>query len=117
MPEIAIDPTLTTYYEDDCFADPWREPEPVVLVHGVAESSRAWFGVVPHLGRRFRVLRPDVRGFGRSTVPANTAEYPWSTTGFAADLAGFLDALGIGSAHIVGAKLGGAISVQFAASY
>jgi pimeloyl-ACP methyl ester carboxylesterase len=72
---------------------------------------------VPHLARRYRVLRPDLRGFGRSSVPDNAAEYPWSTEGFAADLARFLDALGVERAHIVGAKLGGSVAVQFAASY
>ena len=53
--------------KDDYFGEAWRSPETVMLVHGVAESSRAWFAWVPHLARHFRLLRPDLRGFGRST--------------------------------------------------
>src|SRR5688572_20686836 len=107
MPFIQVDPTLSTYYEDDDLTDPWRVPKPVLLVHGMAESSRAWYAWVTHLSRWLRVLRPDLRGFGRSTVPDNAADYPWSTTNFAADLVNFLDALDIDAVHIVGAKLGG----------
>lgn len=115
MPSIQVGPTLVTYYEDDYFGEPWVTPETVLLIHGVAESSDAWRTWVPHLARRYRVLRPDNRGFGRSTIPPR--DYPWSTENFAADLAHFLDRLGVDRAHVVGAKIGGAIALQFAASY
>lgn len=115
MPAVRVDPAFTAYYEDDYFGEPWREAETVLLIHGVAESSRAWYGWVPHLARDFRVLRPDLRGFGRSTVPP--PGYAWSPQSFAADLAAFLDALGLEAVHVVGAKLGGTIAMQFAADY
>lgn len=113
MPTVQVDATLTMYYEDDYFGEPWRQPEAVLLVHGVAESSQAWYAWVPHLARSFRVLRPDHRGFGRSTVPP--PGYGWSPAAFAADLARFLDVLGVAVVHVVGAKLGGTIAMQFAA--
>jgi 3-oxoadipate enol-lactonase len=115
MPTIQIDPTLTLFYEDDWFGEPWNQPEVVLLIHGISESSRAWFGWVPCLSRELRVLRPDWRGFGRSTVPP--ADFKWSTAALAADLKIFLDKLGIEAAHIVGAKFGGSIAFQFAADY
>lgn len=115
MPEVQFDPTLTVHYEDHCFAPPWRSSEVALLIHGMAESSRAWYAWVPHLARELRVLRPDLRGFGRSTAPP--PGYPWSPAGFAADLARFLDALNVDKAHVVGAKLGGSIALQFAADY
>lgn len=115
MPAVELSSDLTMFYEDDYFGEPWRSPETTLLVHGVAESSAAWYAWVPHLARRFRVLRPDNRGFGRSTPPA--PDYPWSTKAFAADLAEFLDALGVRSVHVIGAKFGGSISMQFAADY
>ncbi len=87
----------------------------MLLVHGIAESSHAWYAWVPHLARRFRVLRPDLPGFGRSTVPPR--DYGWSTAAFAADLARLLDELQVESAHVVGAKFGGSIALQFAADY
>src|SRR5207249_3326097 len=90
-----------TYYEDDYFGEPWVEPEVVMLVHGVAESGRAWTCWVPHLARTMRVLRPDLPGFGRSAMPP--AGYRWSVPAFAAALRDFLDAVGVQRAHVVGA--------------
>src|SRR5947209_5014881 len=105
MPAAQIDSGLSMYYEDDYCGEPWRQPQTVLLVHGVAESSRAWYGWVPHLARSFRVVRPDQRGFGRSTVPP--AGYAWSPSGLAADLTRLLDRLGLDAVHVIGAKLGG----------
>lgn len=115
MPDARIDESLEMYYEDDYFGEAWLEPEPVLLVHGVAESGRAWGPWVPHLARHCRVLRPDLRGFGRSTVPA--AGYPFSIDGFAQDLDRFLAAIGLESAHVIAAKLGGTIAMQLAADH
>jgi 3-oxoadipate enol-lactonase len=115
MPVAQIDSTLAMYFEDDYYGEPWLEPEIVLLVHGVAESSRAWYGWVPHLARRHRVLRPDLRGFGRSTVPP--ADFEFSIAGFADDLNRFMDACNVPVAHVVAAKLGGTIAMQFAADH
>jgi len=44
--------------------------------HGNRESGAAWYGWVPTLARRYRVVRPDTRGFGKSTpVPR---DFPWT---------------------------------------
>lgn len=115
MPTVHIDPTLDLFYEDDYFGEPWIRPETILLIHGISESSRSWFAWVPPLSRHFRVLRPDWRGFGRSTVPP--PDYAWSTAGLAGDLKAFLDRLGVKSAHVVGAKYGGSLAFQFAADY
>ena len=42
----------------------------VVLVHGYPDTSAVWDDVVPHLADRFRVVRYDVRGMGRSSAPS-----------------------------------------------
>src|SRR5438094_673074 len=102
MPDTDVN-GASVHYEDDSFGDPWLQPETVLLIHGVAESSRAWYAWVPHLARAMRVLRPDLPGFGRSSVPGG---YDWSTKSFAATLKGFLDNLGADRVHVVGAKLG-----------
>jgi len=115
MATLQIDPGAEIFYEDQWFGEPWVRPETALLIHGISESSQAWFGWVPHLSREMRVLRPDLRGFGRSTVPR--PGFQWSLAGFAADLKNFLKALGIHSAHLVGAKFGGSIAFQFAADY
>jgi pimeloyl-ACP methyl ester carboxylesterase len=114
MPTVNIDPHQALYYEDDYFGEPWTTPEVVLLIHGAAESGKAWFAWVPRLSRRFRVLRPDQRGFGQSTF---TGDFVWSPGALATDMAHFLDALDIESAHVVGAKIGGTVAMQFAADY
>jgi 3-oxoadipate enol-lactonase len=115
VPDRYIDPGLTLHYEDDDYADPWRGHDTVVLLHGFAESSAAWFAWVPHLTRRLRVLRPDLRGFGRSTVPDRAESYPWSIPGFARDVVAWLDALEVDRVHLVGARVGAPIGMQIAA--
>lgn len=102
------------FYRDDWFGEPWRNPEAVVLIHGNDESSIVWYGWIVRLGREFRVLRPDLPGFGRSRVPPG---FEWSLQNLATVIAHVLDKAGVDKAHIVGAKTGGAIAMQFAADY
>jgi pimeloyl-ACP methyl ester carboxylesterase len=109
---VVIDDSLTMHYKDDTFAPPWLEPQVVLLIHGGAESADAWFGWMPHLVRRFRVIRLDLRGHGRSSVPDD--DFQWSLEALAADLLRFLDELRIDRVHVVGAKFGGTIGLYFA---
>jgi 3-oxoadipate enol-lactonase len=101
-------------YREDWFGEPWRRPEAAVLIHGNDESSIVWFGWVPRMAREFRLLRPDLPGFGRSKVPA---AFEWSLPSLATFVGHVLDKAGVDSAHIIGAKTGGAIAMQFAADY
>ena len=59
MPTVRIDETLDLHYELDDYTDPWTKPETILLIHGVADTSKAWFAWIPRLARRFRLLRPD----------------------------------------------------------
>ncbi|MFO1188216.1 MAG: alpha/beta fold hydrolase [Alphaproteobacteria bacterium] len=95
-------PAPSVFYEDDWFGPPWLDPAVLLLIHGVAESSRAWYGWVPHLARTYRVIRPDLPGFGRSAAAPGRK---WHTAAFAEDLARLLDRLGIDAVHVIGAKL------------
>jgi len=80
---------------------------PVILIHGGQLDCRIWDDQFPVLARSHRVVRYDVRGFGRS--PAATA--PWSCT---RDLLSLMDQLGIERATLVGLSLGGRIAIDFA---
>ena len=71
MPTLNIDRDLEMYYETDCFVEPWEKPESLMLLHGCAESGIVWYDWMPLVARRFNVVRPDMRGFGRST-PTHT---------------------------------------------
>jgi pimeloyl-ACP methyl ester carboxylesterase len=85
----------------------------VLLLHGDAESGLAWYGWVPSLARRHRVVRPDMRGFGASTPMPR--ELPWTLDILIADFVGLMDHLGVDRFHLVGAKIGGTIVRAFAA--
>jgi 3-oxoadipate enol-lactonase len=111
---VILRPGLQIYFKDEWFGAPWLESEPVVFLHGNLETGAVWFGWVPRMAQKFRVLVPDLPGFGRSTAPA---DFEWTMGNFAKITADYLDALGIESAHIIGAKTGGAIAMQFAATY
>jgi 3-oxoadipate enol-lactonase len=102
------------FYREDWFGEPWRKPETAVLIHGNAESSVEWYAWMPRMAQEFRVLRPDLPGFGRSRIPAG---FEWSLPSLASFVAHVLDKAGIDSAHIIGAKAGGTIAMQFAADY
>lgn len=75
----------------------------VVLSHGAGGSHAVWYQQVPELGRYFRVLCWDSRGFGNST---NRNDAP-SAEAAAADLAAVLDTCGVKAAHLVGQSMGG----------
>jgi 3-oxoadipate enol-lactonase len=104
---------LDMHYRVDDFTDPWRTPETILMLHGNAESGAAWYAWVPHLARHYRIVRPDMRGFGASTpMPA---DFPWTLDILIDDFLRLLDHLGIGRFHLLGAKIGGTIARAFAA--
>jgi 3-oxoadipate enol-lactonase len=113
MPMLQCPPDTQLYYLVDDFTDPWREAETILLLHGNAESGAAWYGWVPSLSRRYRVVRPDMRGFGASTPMPR--DFPWSLDIVIDDFVRLMDALGVGRFHLVGAKIGGTIARAFAA--
>ena len=112
--QIPLASGLQLGYRDDWLGAPWEKPETMLLIHGNIESGVVWYGWVPRLGSEYRLLRPDLPGFGHSTLPAN---FEWKLPHMAAVLAEFLDKTGVDSAHVVGAKTGGPIALQFAAAY
>src|SRR5271165_270987 len=101
MPVFETSPGAQLYYEVDDFTDPWRKPKAVLLLHGNAESGLAWYGWVPALARRHRVVRPDMRGFGRSTPMPR--DFPWTLDVIIDDYARLMDELGVERFHLVGA--------------
>jgi 3-oxoadipate enol-lactonase len=102
------------FYRDDWFGEPWRKPETAVLIHGNEESSIVWYAWLPRMAQEFRVVRPDLPGYGRSRIPAG---FEWSVPSLVTFVARALDKAGVDSAHIIGAKTGGAVAMQFAADY
>src|SRR5256885_8591053 len=113
MPIFEASRDLQLHYLVDDFTEPWTKPETILLLHGNAESSLAWYAWVPLLARRFRVVRPDMRGYGASTAMAG--DFKWTLDVLIEDYARLVDALGVQSFHLVAAKIGGVIARAFAA--
>jgi pimeloyl-ACP methyl ester carboxylesterase len=76
---------------------------PLVLLHGWPQHWWEWRRLIPRLARTYRVLAPDLRGWGWSDAPPG--DYAKST--FAADVLALLDAEGIDRARLVGHDWGG----------
>ena len=88
----------------------------VLLLHGFPDSRWLWRDQLPALAAAgFRVIAPDLRGFG--DAPRPTAVRPYRQSLLAADVLGLLDALGVQRTHIVGHDWGAALTWRLAGSY
>ena len=82
--------------------------EAVVLIHGNAGDLRHWDLQTAALARDYRVVRYDVRGFGRSSDPVEGGTFSHH-----GDLAALLNYLGIFRAHVAGWSMGSGIAIDF----
>jgi len=83
----------------------------VVLIHGMAGSSRTWQGVMRLLARDYTVIAPDLLGHGESAKPMGD----YSLGAYASGLRDLLvGTLGIERATVVGQSLGGGVAMQLA---
>ncbi len=101
------------WYVEDCFAEPWREPETVLIQHGFGRNGEYWRSWVPDLARDYRVIRRDMRAHGGSSP--GPPEHTWSVEGLADDVVAFLDALGLEGVHYVGESVGGITGIALGA--
>jgi pimeloyl-ACP methyl ester carboxylesterase len=86
---------------------------PVVLLHGYTDSRRSYDRVLPLLPSSMRVFAVTHRGHGDSSKP----DAGYTPTEFSADLAAFLDAMGLDSAVIGGHSMGSTVAQRFAIDY
>src|SRR5918998_6937464 len=82
---------------------------PVVLIHGMVNSSRHWKGVAEVLAEDYTVIAPDLLGHGDSAKP----DGDYSLGAHAAGIRDLLAALGVDRASVVGHSLGGGVAMQF----
>lgn len=83
---------------------------PVILLHGFPETWYAWRHQIPVLGQHYRLIVPDLRGYGATEKP--TAGYDKRT--MANDIKALMDALGIARAPIIGHDRGARVGLRFA---
>jgi pimeloyl-ACP methyl ester carboxylesterase len=102
---------VRVHYQEAGFAS----RPPVILIHGFTASTLVWSEVLmPIAEAGFRVIAPDLMGFGFSEKPP-AGEY--TIEGHARRLIGLMDELGIERATLVGSSYGGAIAATCALDY
>src|SRR3954465_4056645 len=82
---------------------------PLVLIHGMINSSRHWEGVARRLAGDHTVIAPDLIGHGDSATPRGD----YSLGAHAASIRDLLTTIGVERATIVGHSLGGGVAMQF----
>lgn len=87
--------------------------QPLILIHGFPLSGGIWRGQLSGLAEKFRVVAPDLRGFGRSTP----ADLPCSMDIYADDTIMLMDHLGIESAAVCGMSMGGYVLLNLLERY
>lgn len=89
--------------------------EPVCLVHGNVSSARFWADLMADMPDDYRVLAPDLRGYGDSvTKPVDATR---GVQDFTDDIAALFDELGLETLALVGWSIGGGIAMQYAIDY
>lgn len=87
--------------------------EAVVLLNGLAMSTKAWYGFLPHLLDEYDVLLYDYLGQGESSKP----DVPYSITALATYLNAIMDELGLQKIHSMGISYGGFIAIEHARQF
>jgi 3-oxoadipate enol-lactonase len=107
MPTLQLSDDLLIHFNDI----PNPGSPTVVLLHGLGVNNESWGMQAPVLaGAGFRVLIPDLRGFGRSTYPGGRL----SIRDMAGDVVSLLTSLEIPAATIAGISMGGTVALQLA---
>jgi len=106
MPQVGVD-RLTINYEEQ------GEGEPLLLIPYLAADNACYAFQLPAYTERFRCISVDLPGSGESDKPAG----PYSTEGYADQVAAFLGAIGIEQAHVAGVSLGAAVATHLAARH
>lgn len=87
--------------------------ETLLLLHGIGASAERWLHVVPLLKKYFRIIVPDIVGFGYSDKP--TVEY--SINFFVNFVSNFLSLTNAKRTHIIGSSFGGLVAAEFALKF
>lgn len=106
MPQVEVDGLTINY-------DAQGEGEPLLLIPYTSADHACYAFQLPAYAEHFSCVAIDLPGSGESDKPAG----PYSTEGYADQVAAFLGALGIESAHVAGVSLGAAVGMHLAARH
>ena len=110
VPGITREPISTHYLEAG-------SGDPVLLLHGSGPGVSAWANwqhTIPGLSREFRVVAPDIVGYGATSRPDDVV---YSLATWTDHVVGFLDQLSLEKVSLVGNSLGGRMSLDLAERY
>jgi pimeloyl-ACP methyl ester carboxylesterase len=85
---------------------------PLILIHGFSSNAKNWDNQFEVFAKNFKVMRYDMRGFGKSALPIVGKEYSHTE-----DLKALLNQLGMDYAYIIGSSMGGWIALDFTLEY
>ena len=101
--------------DNTIFIRRYGKGSPLLMVHGFPRTSQMWRYVAPHLASDHTVICVDLRGYGRSGVPASTEDhYPYTKRAMAKELVTVMDKLGFSKFDLVGHDRGGRVSYRLA---
>ena len=92
---------------------PAGQDDPVLLLHGFAQTSHMWRPLIPELAKTHTVIAPDLRGFGASSKP----EGGYDKKTMAQDIHALATSLGLGKVGVVGHDIGLMVAYAYAAQY
>ncbi len=98
---------LKIYYEE------YGKGKPLLLLHGGTQTSASWHEFIPDLTHHFRVITPDSRGHGRTNNPEGKFSYRL----MAADMAAFIEAMGLEKPLVLEYSDGGQIALEIGMGY
>ena len=87
--------------------------EPVILLHGYAETSHMWLPLMKELAKNHLVIAPDLRGFGESSIPPTG----YTKVTMAQDVHALAGNLKLGKVRVVGHDIGLMVAYAYAAQY
>lgn len=87
----------------------------LILLHGYPQNGMCWTGIAPVFAKHFRVIVPDLRGYGQSDAPPDDVGHnAYSKRQMALDICGLMDALGLQSAMVLGHDRGARVAYRLA---
>ena len=116
MPMIQANDGTPLNYEVDDHTDPWERRPVLILLHGNGRNAQFWYQWVPYLSRDFRIVRPDMRGLGKS-IFADGSAVDLSVESLIDDLLKVTGALGVDKVHFCGESMGGILGLLLAAQH
>jgi pimeloyl-ACP methyl ester carboxylesterase len=109
MPMVETGSGALHYQVCDLVPDWIANPQTIIFHHGIAANTHIWADWLPVLATRYRLVRFDMRGFGKSAQPPRG--HRWSFDSLVDDLLKVASAAGAERFHLVGESIGGTVAL------